>query len=151
MTEELDLDYDRDVIGKEVEVGSLTVTREMIANYARAVGETNPLYTDDEAAKGGPYEGVVAPTGMLQTMQTGRGLDPQVKFGNTTFHAGQKMTFYEPVRPGDTITAWAKVKDVYSKTGRSGTMVFVVNELAYRNQHGHTVSTMEHSFVHRQV
>ena len=151
MSDDMQIEYDRDVIGKEVEVGDMTITREMIDNYARAVGETNPLYTDDAAAKDGPYGEVVAPSGLLQTMHHGFGPDAKVQFGTTSFHAGQKMEFFAPIRVGDTITAAAQVKEVYGKTGRSGMMVFTVNLVTYRNQAGDKVATMEHSFVRRDI
>lgn len=151
MSDEMQIEYDRDVIGKEVEVGDMTITREMIDKYAQAVGETNPLYTDDAAAKNGPYGEVVAPIGLLQTMHHGFGPDAKVTFGTTSFHAGQKMEFFGPVHVGDTITASAQVKEVYGKTGRSGMMVFTVSLITYRKQGGDMVATMEHSFVRRDI
>lgn len=153
MSDDAAITYDESVVGQEVEVGSHTFTREQIANYSSVVGETNPLYTDDAAAKTGPYGEVVAPTGMLQTMHTGFGPDPklQVPFKSASFHAGQKMEFFAPIRVGDTITVWAQVKEIYEKTGRSGRMVFVVNRLTYRNQRQEPVAAMEHSFVHREI
>ncbi len=151
MAEDSKLEYDESVIGQEVEVGSIVFTREHIDGYCKAVGETNPLFVDDEAAKNGPYGEIIAPTGLIQTMMLGRGPDAKVKFGNTTFHAGQRMEFINPIRVGDTITARTQVKEVYEKTGRSGSMVFVVNRVTYTNQHDESVATMEHSFVHREV
>ncbi len=146
-----ELKYDHDVIGVEVEVGSLTITREQVDRYCDAVGETNPLYTDDAAAGEGPFGEIIAPTGLLQTMNLAQGLDAKVEFGNTGFHAGQRMEFFDPIRVGDTVTARAQVKEVYEKTGRSGSMVFVVTRVSYGNQRGEPVMAMEHSFVRREV
>ena len=151
MTAGPDVEYDRSVIGKQVEVGSVTVTREMIAEYCRAIGERNPLYTDDEAAKRGPHGGIVAPPAILLRMRFELGLDPKVKFGNVTFHAGERLESFEPVRPGDTLTAYGQAKDVYEKTGRSGRMVFVVRRLDYRNQHGRLIAAIENSILHREI
>ena len=146
-----ELKYDRDVIGVEVEVGSLTITRDQIRKYCEVVGETNSLYTDDGAAKEGRFGEIIAPTGLLQTMHLAQGLDAKVEFGNTGFHAGQRMEFFEPIRVGDIVTARAQVKEVYEKTGRSGSMVFTVTLVTYRNQRGEPVMAMEHSFVRREV
>ena len=151
MTSETKVEYDESVIGVEVEVGSLTITREQIDSYCRVVGESNPLFVDDEAASKGPYGQVVAPCGMIQTIHVGQGLDPKVKFGNTGFHAGQRMEFFTPIRAGDTVTATAQVKQVYEKTGRTGSMVFIVSLVTYRNQDDEPVASMEHSFVRREV
>lgn len=152
-TSEVQVDYDRSVIGVEVELGSVEVTREMVARYCDAVNETNPLYTDEAAAKAGPYGGLIAPTGLFSALQFGGagGPDPKVKFGTTSFHAGSKLESFEPLRVGDTITARTQVKEVYPKTGRTGTMVFVVRRTDYVNQHGRVVAAIEQSQVHREV
>ena len=149
---EVQFEYDQSVIGVDVELGSLEVTAEMIADYCEALGDTNPLYTDGEAAATGPHGGIIAPPGLLSALSFGRGgLDAKVKFGNTTFFAGSRLEIFEPIRPGDAITATTQVKEVYPKTGRSGTMVFVVSRTTYTNQHGQRVAATEQSQVHREV
>lgn len=145
-------EYDRSVIGVDTELGSVQVTREQIAAYCQSVGETNPLYTDEEVATAGPYGGLVAPPGMLSALPFGfGGPDPKVKFGNTVFMAGTRLELDAPIRPGDTVTATTQVKEVFQKTGRSGTMVFVVRRTTYTNQDGERVAAMEQSQVHREV
>lgn len=145
------IEFDRSVVGVDVEVGSMEVTREHIARYCDAVSEDNPLYTDEAFAAAGPHGGIIAPPGLLPTIPTQGGLDPKVKFGNTTFASGVRLEMYAPVRPGDTITVRSQIKEVYPKTGRTGTMVFVVRRTSFRNQHGVDVGVQEFSAVHRQV
>lgn len=144
-------EYDQSVIGVELEVGSAEITAARIAAYCAAVGETNPLYTDAAAAQAGPHGGLVAPPGILQTLGVGGVPDPKVKFGNTAFHSGTRFEVYAPVRPGDTITVKAGVKEVYAKTGRTGTMVFAVRTQRFVNQDGAIVALTEQSMVHREV
>ncbi len=147
-----ELEYDRSVVGREVPVGKLEVTAESIRQYCEALEETNPLYTDETFAREhGPYGGVIAPPGILQTARLGGPPDVKVNFGNTTFMAGSRQEFHLPIRPGDTIEAFAQVKEVYEKTGRSGRMVFVVHRTRYMNQHGEDVAVTERSMVHRAV
>jgi len=147
----LDLDYDRDVVGVEVEVGAVQITREQIARYCEAVGETNPLYLDEEAAAAGPYGAIIAPPSILGALEVEHGLDPKVRFGNAMFAAGTLFEIYEPIRVGDTIRVRTQVKEIYPKTGRSGTMVFAVQRSTYRNQHGMDVAMQEFSSVFREV
>lgn len=159
MTTESDarFDYDRSVIGVEVEQGSLTLTPKLIADYCAAVGETNPLYTDEAAATAGPYGGLTAPPAMLPSLSFGASgagsttPDPKVRFGNTVMFAGARLEAFAPMRPGDTITARFQIKDVFAKTGRSGTMLFVVHRTTYANQDGVEVAASERSMVHREV
>lgn len=147
-----ELEFDRSVVGREVPVGRLEITAESIAHYCEALEETNPLYTDELFAREtGPFGGLIAPPGILQTARLSGPPDPKVKFGNTQFMAGSRQEFRFPIRPGDTIEAFAQVKEVYEKTGRSGRMVFVVHRTRYMNQHGEDVAILERSMVHRQV
>src|SRR5690606_13304705 len=134
-----EVEYDHSVVGVEVPIGEVEVTREHIEEYCRSMGETNPLYLDEAAAAEGPYGGIVAPPGLLNAMLQGRAPDPKVRFGNTQFMAGNRLEYLAPVRPGDVISGFASIKEVYEKTGRSGRMVFVVNRTRYANQRGEDV------------
>lgn len=154
MTSENDVqfEYDKSVVGVEFELGSLEVTAEIVANYCKALSETNPLYTDEAAAKAGPYGGIIAPPGLMSALNFGRGgQDAKVKFGNTSFFAGSRLEVYAPIHSGDTITAKTSVKEVFAKTGRSGTMVFVVRRTDFTNQDDVAVAASEASMVHREV
>lgn len=137
--------------GPEIEVGETTITRERIADYCAAIGETNPLYTDDEAAAAGPYGTIVAPPSILAALLMEPRPDPDVRFGNASFAAGTEFEFFEPVRAGDTIRVTAQVRDVYGKTGRSGMMAFAVFRSTYTNQDGVRVAVEEFSRAFRQV
>ena len=146
------VEMDDTVIGQEVHVGSLAITLETIADYCEALEETNPLYTDATwAEREGPYGGIVAPPGILNTAKLRPGPDPQVRFGDQSFMAGSRLETFNPIRPGDTIEAYTQVKEVYEKTGRSGRMVFVVRRTRYANQDGVDVAATEASVVQRQV
>ena len=46
--------------------------------------------------------------------------------GRTRFHAGQRVQAKASICAGDFLTASSHLKEVYPKTGRSGTMVFIV-------------------------
>ena len=55
------LEYDASWIGKEFDRYTYNVTKEEIVTFATALGETNPLYTDEAYAKTTPYGGLIAP------------------------------------------------------------------------------------------
>jgi acyl dehydratase len=147
----LGLDYDRDIIGVEFDVGEAEITRERIRRYCAAVGETNPLYLDDAKAAAGPYGTIIAPPSLLAALLMEPRPDPDIRFGNASFAAGTRFEFFQPICAGDTIRVSALVKEVYAKTGRSGTMVFAVFQSTYRNQHGVEVAFEEFSRVFREV
>lgn len=151
MAAEPEIEFDRGVLGVEVELGSFEVTRERVDAYCAALGETNPLYFDERVALASRYEGLIAPPGLLYWMQLGEGPDPKVRFGSAVFASGDRVELLEPLRFGDTITVRQAVQDVYAKTGRTGTMVFVVRRSTFTNQHGRLVASIEQSTVHREV
>lgn len=145
------LDYDRSVIGVEVDVGTKEVRQEDIIAYAKALGETNPLYLDPDVAKNGPYGAIIAPPLFYNLFHLEPGLDPKVKFGTTGFDAGQHAEFFAPIKAGDTISAKTSVSSVYAKTGRTGTMVFTVRQTTFTNQHGELNASVDRISVRRDM
>ena len=151
MEEPEPLEFNRVALEKEYDRGTFEVTKEIIVDYARAVGETNPLYIDEKAASEGPYGGLVAsPTTVALFSKAIEPHDLNVKFDGTSYMAGQWIEPKLPIRPGDVLKATDRVKDVYRKTGRSGPMVFVVVETSFTNQHGDVVAIVGWSSVRRK-
>lgn len=143
-TQEAQFDYDRSAVGVQVQLGEFTISPEQVKKYCATIGESNPKYAD----------GQVAPPGMLSSVSFGASgaLDPKVKFGNTTFMAGSRMEFKQELRAGKPIKAQTSVKEVYGKTGRTGTMVFVVRRTEFIDAaSGDLIGAMEQSTVHRET
>lgn len=149
MTTDADVEFDRSVLGKVIEAGPHEVTRDRIVAFARAVGETNPVYTDDEAARQAGYPSIVAPPTFVNFFVMGSRPDPKIQHGTLSFHSGQNIECYSPVRPGDSLRSRTQLEDVYAKTGRSGTMVFAVWRTDVVNQHDEVVAAVRESFVRR--
>src|SRR5207244_5061588 len=89
--------YDESVVGIEAEAGSVEVTRDMIARYCETLGETNPLWTDDTWAARGPHGSIIAPPAFVTVLPARSGLNPKVKFGNSTFLGRRRREVFEPV------------------------------------------------------
>jgi hypothetical protein len=143
-TQEAQFEYDRSVVGVQVQLGEFTISAEQVKKYCETMGEANPKFT------GGEF----APPGMLSSVSFGGGaaLDPKVKFGNTTFMAGTRMEISKELRAGKPIKAQTSVKEVYGKTGRTGTMVFVVRRTEFLDAaSGDLLGAMEQSTVHRET
>jgi acyl dehydratase len=147
----MELDYDRSLHGQEHEAGPFHVTDEQIASFSEGIGETNPVHTDVAAALAGGFKGLVAPPTFPTVLVRGMSLpDIKLKFGRTQMHAGQRIQSRAPIVAGDTLIASSHLKDVYPKTGRSGTMVFVVWETTFRNQDGVVVADVQESYASRE-
>ncbi len=131
---------DPDLLGKEIEIGTFTVSAEEIRAFARAVGDLNPLYFEVEYARKAGYPDVIAPPTFCMQLRGGRML-PEVPLepGVVSLHAGQELEFYDEIYAGQTYTATAKVTSVYEKTGRSGPMGVIVREMEIKDHSGEKV------------
>lgn len=145
------VEYDPALIGKVFDITeAVPVTAEQIKRYCEALGETNPLFTDEAAAIQGPYGKLCAPPSFAVTFRNGRHFwDHVPRFGHGGFDAGKDIEFLRPILAGDKITLSSHVKEIYEKTGRSGTMVFVVIRSTLENQYGEIVAHVDHRFMHR--
>jgi acyl dehydratase len=144
------LEYDTSWIGKEFDRYAYDVTKDEIVEFARSVGETNSLYTDEAYAKTTPYGGIIAPPTFCVVFRSQARLpDLKLSYGKRGFDGGKECEFYIPVRPGDTITGVDRIAEVYEKTGRSGNMIFVVRESELTNQHGERVAVVRQSLIRR--
>jgi acyl dehydratase len=144
------LEYDASWIGKEFDRYTYTVTKEEVATFATALGETNPLYTDESYAKTTPYGGIIAPPTFCIVFRSNAMLpDLKLSYGKRGFDGGKECQFLAPIRPGDTITGVDRIAQVYEKTGRSGSMIFIVRESELTNQRGETVAIVRQSLIRR--
>src|SRR5260370_21969940 len=67
------VDFDPAIINKVFEnTDPVEVKPEMIARFCASLGESNPLFTDPEAAKKGPYGGIGAPPSFSVTFPNRR-------------------------------------------------------------------------------
>jgi acyl dehydratase len=145
------VNYDPALIGKVFETTDpVPVSADMVSNFCKAIGENNPLHNDPEAAARGPYGGLTAPPSFAVTFRNGQHFFQHVpRFGKQGFDAGKDIEFVSPIRPGDTITLSSHVKEIYEKTGRTGSMVFVIVRSTLTNQNGAVVAHVDHRFMNR--
>jgi acyl dehydratase len=131
-------------IGKTYDPVTYAVGREKIREYAAAVGETNPVHFDVEAARAAGYDDVAAPP-MFAVVYAARAVapglfDPEVGIDFARMlHAGQEFRWGPMVVAGDEITTTASLKDISERGG----MAFFVFETVSENQRGERVCTGE--------
>ncbi len=131
-----------DVIGKRYDPVTYAVGREKIREYASAVGETNPLHHDLQAARDAGYADLLAPP-MFAVVYASRSVipalfDPEVGLDFAMMlHGGQEFVWEEPVVAGDEITTFAEVQDISERGGMS----FFVFRSVSENQRGQPVCT----------
>jgi acyl dehydratase len=129
-------------VGKTFPPVTYAVGREKVREYAYAVGETNALHLDPEAARAAGHRDVVAPP-MFAAVYASPAVtpvffDPEVgiDFGRMV-HGGQEFAWGPLVVAGDEITTEVEVADI-SERGGVGYFVF---ESRSENQDGARVCT----------
>ena len=130
----------RDAVGVESDPVSHEIEKGAIIKFAQAIGDDNPLYNDEQAARASRYGGLIAPPTFLRSTPSGpMKVSVQSPF-SANLDGGSEWEYFEPVRPGDTITVTQKFADIFERTGRLGTMLFMIRETKYVNQFGQTVA-----------
>ena len=147
----LELNYDRSLHEKEHKAGPFEITAEMIQAVNASLGEKGSAFTSTEGARDSGFRGMIAPPTLCSIFVREVQLpDVGIDFGRTQMHAGQRVQPIAPIYAGDTVSASSHLKEVYAKTGRSGTMVFIVWETTFRNQDGQVVAEVQESFARRE-
>ena len=127
-------------IGVESEPVTHDVEKGAIIKFAEAIGDTNPVFNDEVAARKSRYGGMVAPPTFLRSIMSG---PLKVEFKSpysANLDGGSEWEYFEPIRPGDRITVTTMIADIYERAGRLGNMLFLVRETKYVNQFGNTVA-----------
>jgi acyl dehydratase len=128
-------------VGREFDLAEFPVTESEILDFALAVGETEPRFLDPK------HPDFQAPPTFTAKFVSRRVLPEAFPAGSARgFDAGKTVTAHAPVRAGTTLRAHSKIADVYEKTGRSGSMVFIVHRMEFECD-GVPVSTVDWRMV----
>jgi acyl dehydratase len=131
-----------EAVGKTYAPTVYAVGREKIREYAHAVGETDPLHLDPEAARAAGFRDVVAPP-MFCVVYSSPSVapalfDPDVGINFALMvHGGQEFVWGPLVVAGDEVTTTVSVKSIEERAGNG----FFVFESQSVNQDGETVCT----------
>lgn len=139
------------LIGKEYPASSpWEVGREKIREFAAAIGEANPVYTDEAAAKAAGYKDIIAPPTFLTVLNFKYSpqviLDPELGL-NYMFvvHGEQSYVYDRPVYPGDRLTGKAKITDIAAR----GKNEYLYIEADIMTEQGEKVATARSTIVSR--
>lgn len=127
-------------VGREYVSTTYEVGLEKIREYATAVGETNPVYFDRQAAHAAGLRDVMAPP-MFCVVYSSAAIGPAIFDGEVGInfammvHGSQVFEWGEPVCAGDVITTTARVQEIFEKDGKG----FYVFGTTSTNQDGDEV------------
>jgi acyl dehydratase len=143
---------DRRHIGTEMPPFTVEVERGRLRFFAKATGQTDAVYTDDEAARAAGHPGLPVPPTFLFCLEMDApnpgavrellGLDYK-----RILHGEQGYTFHRMAYAGERLTFRQRIEDIYDKKG--GTLEFIVRKTAVTNEQGEAVAELRAVTVYR--
>lgn len=116
-------------------------TKDAIRHFAEGIGDTNPLFCDDEYAKATKYKKIVAPPCFLYSIfwvPLGSGAA-----GVHGWYSGGEWEWYRPICLGDKFKVVCILRELVEKKGRmtGGNSIFIdYTDVVYMNQRDEIVA-----------
>jgi acyl dehydratase len=137
------------------------LSRASIRYYAVAVGDTNPLYTDERAARAAGWPDVIAPPTLLcdsNQYRAGAVRDRDGFAGHSwgieppncrTVRGGNDYTFHRPAYPDDVVTVTWRLVDITERTNAQGhAMLVVTSEAHVTDRDGEPILVNTETIIH---
>ena len=140
----------RALIGKKYPPVVFNVEKQRLKFFAKATGQTDPLYFDEAYAVDQGHPSLLAPPTFLTTVAMEQEKpyqyleDLNIKI-ERLLHAKQMYSYYTPIYADDTITMDSKIADMYDK--KEGKLQFVVFEFQFTNQKQNKVAEASSTLV----
>ena len=112
--------------------------------YARLCGETAERFLNQD------HPEFQAPPTYIASLSGGRALPRDFPRFGIGMDADKGVECFKPVRPGQKLTGKTHLHDVYTKTGRSGRMIFVVTRIEFFDAQGEHVANADSRIVMRE-
>jgi acyl dehydratase len=126
-------------VGQESEPVSVEIERGHIRRFVEAIGDPNPIYVDEAAARAAGHPRIPAPPTFataLRPPDPRRGMDIDFK---KLLHGEQEFFFERPLYAGDRLTLHARLAEASVKQGKSGPMDLLVIETVASDERGAVV------------
>lgn len=139
-------------IGKTYPPFAVEVENGRLRLFAKAVGATDPVYTDEAAAAAAGYAALPAPPtyAFSIAMDGGQSFNVLEDMGiplTKVVHGHQGFDYHRPIVAGDVIGGRQTVRAVYDKKG--GALMFIETEINLTNQRGEAVCDLHSTIVVR--
>ena len=96
-----------------------------VRRFCEAIGDGDPHWREE-----------APPTFVVALGSETPQIPEALEYGRGWLNGGDRFEYLEPVRVGDRITTRTALTDAYEKTGSSGSLLFLVFDTEYVNQHG---------------
>jgi acyl dehydratase len=142
---------DKSLIGREGEPVVHEVEKGAIRRFAEALGDPNPIYVDELAARAAGYPSLVAPPTFPIALVANDRFRHSLDLGTRSIlHGEEQFEYARPIVAGDRITVTSRVADVQEKAGASGPMDVLVIEDEGRDDKGEAVFRARATWILRR-
>lgn len=162
----VDVEHYKQYIGRPTGTSVITIERQPVSNFAKAVKDTSPIYQDATAATAAGFDAIPTPPtwgfamgswGAYPEDQLADGppsplmniIGELMRSGGLVLHGEQEFEYHKPLTVGMKLTHAGRVADVYAKESGERVMTFVVTENEYRDEAGELVLTARMNLLHR--
>lgn len=145
------MELDESVIGLTGEKYVFDVEKRHVKQFAEAIGDQNPLYTDEAYAANSAYGQLITPPTFAMAVGSEGGDFPIDLDTRRMLHGEQEFIYYRQILVGDRLHCQMKVADLYEKEGKSGTMQFLILDTEMEDNTGNLVAISRTNIIYRPV
>jgi acyl dehydratase len=142
---------DKRFIGKVIPPFTAVAELGQLRFFAKATGETNPIYFDESAARDAGHAALPLPPTFLfslELQQPNTGWRDELGIQlSRILHGEQSFTYHRLAYAGDMLRFKTRIADIYGKKG--GALEFVVRETRVTNQRAEHVADLRSVLVQR--
>jgi acyl dehydratase len=146
---------DKAHIGKESKPSKVVLRAESMREFAKSIGETNPIHFDASVARAAGFADIVAtPTYPIAFMA--ESMDPDIFYElglniPSIVHGEQEFEYARPMVAGEELSVRGRIADVWEKQGSTGMLDFVVLEAAASDPQGKPVYTSRITLISKRL
>ncbi|WP_321912490.1 MaoC family dehydratase N-terminal domain-containing protein [Paraburkholderia sp. J11-2] len=144
---------DKQHIGKTLPAFRAVAEAGRLRFFAQAIGESNPVYFDESAARDAGHPGLPLPPTFLFSLEfeqpDGSWRDEIGIELPRILHGEQSFTYHRLAYAGDVLLFESRIADIYDKKG--GALEFVVRETRVTNPRGEHVADLRSVIVQRNA
>lgn len=130
----------KEFIGKRSKSVANIVERGAVRDFATALGDSHPLYIDEEFAKQTIYKKNIAPPTFPRVFNYGLIEGLQLP-SSGLIHGEQVFHYKRPLVVGEKVHCYIKIEDYFIKSAKTGTLSFLVTKSVGEDSHGQTIFT----------
>jgi acyl dehydratase len=145
---------DRGFIGHRLGASTLPLERGRLRFFAKAIGETDPVYSDEAVARAAGYADLPAPPTFLFAAELDSGATDRMLADlgvpiASILHGEQGFTYHRTACAGDVVTVESSITDIYDRKG--GALEFIVRTSRAVNHRDELVAELRTVIVVRRT